>query len=196
MSERDYAPIRLVSCRRASDALVPGAATGFYCELCSREVQVSPDGIAKAREGAHIVCNPCGFDLAEELRHQGRLAGVTLNPTAVAQVAESERKQRTEYQCDICSAKVERYWLWKFRPFGTVDHMFVGRPVETEGGAWAICADCRPLWEGRDARALGARAEIMLAGKPGLGRELARLYEVVFLTLESGPTVVEVVRGR
>lgn len=61
---------------------------------------------------------------------------------------------------------------------------------------WAICPDCLPLWLAKDAAALARRAIKLLCDggrEPiGLKEELAVLYGVALLAIESGPTVMEV----
>ena len=48
-----------IVCRKASDFLLEGFERGFYCEQCGLEVQVGPEGKAKLKAGAGILCNAC-----------------------------------------------------------------------------------------------------------------------------------------
>jgi len=85
--------LALVVCRTASDALAPGAVTGYQCAICSKPLQVSPKGVGQIRGGGVPLCNPCGLTLAA-------LAGdrsVSLNPAAQDALKSMTPEERSEW---------------------------------------------------------------------------------------------------
>jgi len=75
-------------CRAAREELSAGAVRGRYCGKCGEEVQVSRAGQERLRQTPEtkILCNRCGFALAEQAEAKGALAGVVLHPAAIEQL--------------------------------------------------------------------------------------------------------------
>jgi hypothetical protein len=71
----------IVVCRSAREYLKPNHVYGHNCTICNSALQVSPEGVVQIAGGGIPLCNPCGFKLADEMRH--RVAGVFPNPAAV-----------------------------------------------------------------------------------------------------------------
>lgn len=184
---------RFIVCRSAAEPLDCGAVRGYHCAMCGREVQISPTGRLQLDRGGRIFCNPCGLAVAQQAALLGRVDRVAINPAAQRAMTRWERAEaeKKKPQCDICGKRADRFWCWQTRPFGLVGR-FAGRHLESPEAKWAVCVRCRPLWEARDARALAARAEIMLHADGTTGGSLAKLYEAVFAVIESGPTLMEV----
>ncbi len=89
----------LVACRNLNDYRlaghqVPADFQTLPCEICHREIVVSPRGIEQSKRGGFLVCNGCAFDMARGLQDAGKDTLFIANPSAIEQLQRSLRKAR------------------------------------------------------------------------------------------------------
>lgn len=55
----------IVSCALVSETkpLKPGATRDYWCGLCHRETQASPNAVEQIKAGGLVLCKPCTLEL-------------------------------------------------------------------------------------------------------------------------------------
>jgi transcription elongation factor Elf1 len=73
----------VVICRSAAEPLTRAATMrGYRCKICTKALQVSPNGVAQIARGGTPLCNRCGFEYAKAVEERGQLGGIVLSPDA------------------------------------------------------------------------------------------------------------------
>lgn len=54
----------MLVCNRAGEPAAAPVFTGYYCQGCGREIQVSAEAVRQIRQGAEPWCGPCGMTFA------------------------------------------------------------------------------------------------------------------------------------
>jgi hypothetical protein len=91
-------PIGFIVCRKGSDPLKPGYVRGYECKICKKPLQVSPSGLTEMARQATLgrsmimLCNPCGFEMAERLHKAGQELDVAYTPEFLRSFAQFREK--------------------------------------------------------------------------------------------------------
>jgi DNA-directed RNA polymerase subunit RPC12/RpoP len=88
----------IMVCRSAEppEPIDPRYHLGYRCVACGQQLQISPDGIGLAREGANLFCNDCGMELAQGLGKAGKLGELQMLPGATRQAMKAAGVARPE----------------------------------------------------------------------------------------------------
>lgn len=88
-------PRGFIVCRRGTDPLKPGYTVCATCEICKKLLQVSRQGIERAaKENLIMLCNPCGFAMAERLQQAGQTLDKQYTPDFLRSFASYVEKGR------------------------------------------------------------------------------------------------------
>ena len=84
----------VVILRRARDPLLQDYRLGYNCSVCQEPLQVSPAGVQAIAGGAVIVCNTCGFELAQRFLQEdpNHELEVRQSPGALEQLKERKKQ--------------------------------------------------------------------------------------------------------
>jgi hypothetical protein len=95
-------PIGFIVCRKGSDPLKKGYERGYECKICKKGLQVSPTGLAEiGRQAARgrsmiMLCNSCGFEMAERLHKAGKELEVEYTPEFLQSFSDFKEKGRVD----------------------------------------------------------------------------------------------------